>query len=128
MILDAAILISIDRGERAAQAFLNAAVRQDWFLATTEPVIAQVWRQGSRQARRAAFLNTIDAAPLDDGREVGVLVAVSNSADAVDAHLVAVASRLQRPILTSDVGDFSQLCAPLGARAPKIMEWPQSVQ
>ena len=120
MILDAAILISIDRGEGAAQAFLNAAVRQDWLLTTTEPVIAQVWRQGSRQARLAVFLTTIDAVPLDDGRDVGVLLAASNSADPVDAHLVAVASRLQRPILTSDIGDFSQLCAPLGASAPKL--------
>lgn len=127
MILDAGILISIDRGDRSAKVFVNAAVGQEWPLVTTEPVIAQVWRHGARQARLAAFLNSISTEPLRDGRAVGALLALSGTSDPVDAHLVAVAVRLRQPILTSDIGDITRLCNPLGDMAPKIMEWPREV-
>lgn len=62
MILDAGFLISVDRGEQAAHAFLTAASRSEQTLRTTQPVVAQVWRSGARQARLAALLNTIDPA------------------------------------------------------------------
>ena len=44
MIVDAGFLIAVDRGERAAHTFLAAAVRSRTALHTTEPVVAQVWR------------------------------------------------------------------------------------
>ncbi len=57
-------------------------------LHTTQPVVAQVWRGGSRQARLAASLKTISIHPLDDGRPIGQLLAQSKASDAVDAHVV----------------------------------------
>ena len=84
MILDAGFLISVDRSERSAHAFLEAAARTGTDLHTTHPVVAQVWRDGSRQARLAAFLKIVHVHPLDDGPSVGLLLARSRTADVVD--------------------------------------------
>ena len=127
MILDAGFLVSVDRNERSARSFLTAAIARGWRLVTTEPVIAQVWRQGRRQARLAAFLKSIESVALDDGREVGALLGVSGTADPVDAHIVIVAARLREPILTGDPDDIFRLCAALPQGKPEIMEWPTDV-
>ncbi len=55
MILDAGFLISVDRGEEPARVLLTALQRNRIALHTTDPVVAQVWRGGARQARLAAF-------------------------------------------------------------------------
>ena len=47
MILDAGFLISVDRGEDAAHAFLATALLSIP-LHITHPVVAEVWRDGSR--------------------------------------------------------------------------------
>ena len=124
MILDAGFLISVDRSERSAHAFLSAASGSDLALHTTQPVVAQVWRGGSRQARLAAFLKTIVIHPLDDGRSVGQLLAQTKTSDVVDAHVVITALRLGHDILTGDPGDLTTLSAVLGPAAPTIHSWP----
>lgn len=126
MILDAGFLISLDRSERAAHAFLIAASRSETTLHTTQPVVAQVWRGGSRQARLAAFLQTIAIHPLDDGRAVGQLLAQTGTSDVVDAHVVITAVRLGRDILTGDPNDLAALSAALGPAAPTVHSWPDT--
>lgn len=123
MILDAGFLVSVDRGEPGARAFLTAAVRRGTPLHTTEPVVAQVWRSGSRQARLARFLAGVSVHPLDDGRQVGAVLSRSGTADVVDAHLVTVAIRLAEPILTGDVRDLDLLVASLPDRRPQVLLW-----
>lgn len=124
MILDAGFLISVDRSERPAHVFLAAASRTETALHTTQPVIAQVWRNGSRQARLSAFLKTITIHPLDDGRPVGLLLAQTKTPDVVDAHLVITAVRLGDDILTGDPDDLTTLSAALGPASPTIHAWP----
>ena len=124
MILDAGFLISVDRSERAAHAFLSAAIRSEMALHTTQPVVAQVWRGGSRQARLAAFLKTIVIHPLDDGRSVGQLLAQTKTSDVVDAHVVITALRLGHGILTADPDDLTTLSAVLGPASPTVHSWP----
>ena len=124
MILDAGFLISVDRGERAAQEFLTAAHRTNTALHVTDPVVAQVWRNGSRQARLARFLASVDVHPFDDGPPVGELLARSRTSDVVDAHLVLVAARLGDSILTGDVEDLSVLVNALNGRGPTVHVWP----
>ena len=125
MILDAGFLVSVERGERAAQEFLAAALRRGTVLTVTHPVVAQVWRQPSRQARLAKLLRAVSLQPLDDGRTVGAILARSRTADVVDAHLVAVAVRLGEDILTGDVDDLTRIVGvvPIGSR-PRIVAWP----
>ena len=125
MILDAGFLISIDRSERSARTFLIAAERAGSSLHTTHPVVAQVWRDGSSQARLASFLKSVTVHAFDDARPVGRLLALANTSDVVDAHLAICALRLGHDILTSDPDDFSLLTAPLGPAAPTVHLWPQ---
>jgi hypothetical protein len=124
VILDAGFLVSVDRGERHAQVFLHAALQRRTPLRTTHPVVAQVWRNGPRQARLARFLATITIHELDNGRVVGAILARSGTADVVDAHLVAVAVECAEPILTGDIGDIETLVASLPADRPTIYRWP----
>ena len=124
MILDAGFLISIDRSERSAHAFLAAASRSETALHTTHPVVAQVWRNGSHQARLAAFLKTITIHSLDDGRSVGKLLAQTETSDVVDAHVVITAVRLGQDILTGDPDDLTTLSAVLGPASPTVHAWP----
>jgi hypothetical protein len=124
LILDAGFLISVDRGERAAQEFLTAALVHETPLTTTHPVIAEVWRDGARQARLARFLQSVVAVVFDDGPEVGHLLARSGTSDVVDAHLVVVAVRRSEPILTGDMHDMTSLTASLTDRRPTLLSWP----
>lgn len=114
MILDAGLLIAVDRGERAAQSFLPATWEEGAVLHTTAPVVAQVWRDGSRQTRLAKFLGTVEVHDftLTDALVVGDLLSRSQTSDVVDAHLVALALRLPDNILTADAPDFSALHVP----------------
>lgn len=124
MILDAGFLVSVDRGERSAQEFLTAALIHDTPLTTTHPVVAQVWRNGARQARLAKFLQSVVVVPFDNGPEVGNLLARSGTSDVVDAHLVVEAIRRSEPLLTGDVHDLETLAAALPDRRPTVMHWP----
>lgn len=124
MILDAGFLVSVDRDERSAHTFLAAARRAGTRLHSTEPVVAQVWRQGARQARLARFLRTLRLHPLDDGRAVGQLLARTGTTDVVDAHLVVCAVRLGSGVVTGDPDDLSMLADAMGSAAPAVHAWP----
>ncbi len=124
MILDVGFLISIDRGEDSARSLLTALARAKAPLHTTHPVVAQVWRGGSTQARLAAFLKSVTVHPLDDGLALGKLLARSETRDVVDAHLVMVAARLDDSILTGDPDDLGRIAEAMGAAAPTVHPWP----
>ena len=124
MILDAGFLISIDRGDQSARLLLAALSRSRTSLHTTHPVVAQVWRDGARQARLAAFLNAVTIHPLDDGRALGQLLALTRTSDVVDAHLVLLAVRLHDAILTGDADDLTRVADAFGAARPTIRLWP----
>lgn len=119
------MLVSVDRGERAAQSLLAAALDEGALLHTSAPVVAQVWRDGSRQARLARFLNTVEVHDLTlvDARVIGGMLKRSGTSDIVDAHLVALAVRLRDSILTADAADFRSLASCLGAAAPPVHPW-----
>lgn len=125
MILDAGPLVALDRGESAARSFLAASVRAGEVLHTTAPVLAQVWRDGSRQARLARIAQSMTVHPFaaDDYAAVGHLLRRSGTRDVVDAHLAVLAARVGHGILTSDAGDFIALAGHLGTAAPRIHHW-----
>ena len=125
MILDAGVLIAVDRGERAAQSFLTAAHEADEVLHTSAPVVAQVWRDGSRQARLAKLLGTLEVHDftLADARIVGGMLLRTGTSDVGDAHIVALAARLADSIVTADAADLLLLASHLGASAPRVHQW-----
>ena len=81
-------------------------------------------RNGARQARLAAFLKTVEVHPLDDGKAVGLLLALAATRDVVDAHLVILAVRLRVSILTGDDADLNLLADSLPKNRPTIQLWP----
>lgn len=124
MILDAGFLISVDRDEEQARTLITALQRRRASLHTTEPVVAQVWRNGARQARLAGFLKTVEVHSFDDGKAVGLLLARSGTSDVVDAQLVVLAVRLGDSILTGDEADLNTLADTVHKNRPVVHIWP----
>ena len=125
MILDAGVLVAIDRDEPDAKDFIDTAQLHSEPLRTTAPVVAQVWRDGSRQARLSRFLPSLDVQPFTAAQVslVGTLLRRSGASDVVDAHLLACAIRLDDTVITSDVDDFTRLTAHLGEAEPRARHW-----
>ena len=125
MILDAGVLVAIDRNEPAAKDFVNAALEDRAHLRTTAPVVAQVWRDGARQVRLVRFLRWVEVLAFrpEQAPLVGSLLRRSQASDVVDAHVLACALDLPDSIITADIGDFAQLSAHLGAGSPKLLHW-----
>ncbi len=115
LVLDAGGLIAIDRRNQRARGLLVVSQHQGIAVRTSSAVVAQVWRDGARQANLARLLGTLEIASLDPaaGRCVGELLAQTASADVVDAHLALLVER-DDTVLTSDPGDLADL---LRARA-----------
>jgi hypothetical protein len=123
MILDAGVLVSVDRHERSSTRLLAYANWGTYPIHTSEAVVAQVWRDGGRQARLAGFLHGVEIHPLDDGRGIGRLLRDAGTSDVVDAHVALLGLRLRDEIVTGDVDDLRRLTAPM-RRPPTIVPWP----
>jgi hypothetical protein len=123
LILDSGVLVSVDRDEERARVFLTAAKRAGESLHTSEAVVAQVWRDGARQARLASVLKGIEVHALDDGRAVGALLARSGGSDVVDAHVVFLGAALSQRVLTGDPDDLEIIATAMGGSQPHILTW-----
>jgi hypothetical protein len=110
LVLDAGAFIAHDRGDNLVRETLEAVLRRGGRVVSPSPVIAQVWRDGSRQARLASLLRSVDvlAPDLDEAKSAGLLCAKSNTSDVVDA-LVALCTADGAVVLTSDVEDINHL-------------------
>jgi hypothetical protein len=115
VILDAAALIAYERGSRSVQALLELAVRQAQPVRTTTAVVAQAWRDGSRQARLARLLHAVDEVALtpERARRIGRMLQAADTADVVDASVVELAVDGDE-VLTSDPGDLRRLAEAAG--------------
>lgn len=125
MILDAGVLIAIDRGTETGKTLLANVDRLAVSLHTTVAVAAQVWRNGSRQARFVRVLRAMTLHPFLSAEvaQVGEALRRSGTADVVDAHLYVVAERIGHDILTSDVDDFASLRIAAAPNAPRVLAW-----
>jgi hypothetical protein len=85
--------------------------------------VAQVWRDGARQARLASVLMGVEVHALDDGRAVGVLLAGSGGSDVVDAHVVFLGAALSQRVLTGDPDDLEFIATVMGRSQPDILSW-----
>ncbi len=107
LVLDAGALIAIDRDDRRTAALIELGRRAGASLVTAAPVVAQAWRGGTRQARLARLLPMVEVrgTGLSEARAAGELLAVSGTADVVDALLALVAVPGDQ-LLTSDIDDL----------------------
>lgn len=114
-VLDAGALVAHERRDRKVAALMETAARHRIEIILPSAVLAQVWRDGGRQAILSKALRNpgLTEAPLNhrDAKRVGELLRDSGTTDVVDAHVAVLAVRLQAPVITSDPGDISQLNA-----------------
>ncbi len=113
LVLDAGALIAVERGDRATAALIEAARRDGRSVIVPAGVVAQVWRDGSRQVRVARLLGagevSVDALTEAVARAAGTLCGVAGTTDIVDASVVIAARRYQATVISSDRPDLMRL-------------------
>ena len=121
LVLDAGALIALDRNDRSVWAMLRNAAVDSAEVSVPAGVIAQGWRDGSRQALLARALSHCDEVPLDGplARATGLLCGQAGTADIVDASVALIAAARSRggpvALVTSDPTDLGHLLQTLGA-------------
>ena len=119
LVLDAGALVAVDRNDRAMIARLRVAQQHGMDLRSNAMVVAQVWRdRQGRQVQLANLLHAVDVRAVDQraGREAGVLLAATGSADPIDATVALLAQAGDR-VLTSDPADLTVLLQAADRRA-----------
>lgn len=110
--LDAGALIAIERDSKGARELILRALEGGSRVDVTAGALAQAWRGGSRQARLATFLKSVDVKviPLEeqDARAIGVMCARRGATDVVDAHVAWHALSEGLAVLTSDPEDIAK--------------------
>jgi PIN domain nuclease of toxin-antitoxin system len=112
-VLDAGALIACERRDPTVTALMEIASQKQVEMVLPSGVLAQVWRDGSRQAVLSKALRNpgILEAPFhhDDAKRVGELLRLTGTTDVIDAHVAVLAKRMRAPVITSDPGDISKL-------------------
>jgi predicted nucleic acid-binding protein len=115
--LDTGALIAFERGNRHVVGLLARSRELRLGVAVPAGVVAQVWRDGRRQARLAHLLGSehVEVELLDDkrARAAGQLCGVARTADIVDASVVLCARSRDHALVTSDPKDLRRLDASL---------------
>jgi hypothetical protein len=109
-ILDAGAFVAIERRDLRVGEMLRVLQQHHIKLRTSAAVIAQVWRDGARQARLARALAGVEVRALapDYDKRTGELLAAARMEDVVDAHLALLVEEGDR-VLTSDPEDIGIL-------------------
>jgi len=119
--LDVGALIAFEKNDRTLVTLLMRALERGYSLAVPAGVVAQVWRDGRRQARLARLLasSEVEVEPLDDqsARAAGQLCGVTRTTDVIDASVVLCARKRSHKIVTSDAADIRKL----GPRLPLVL-------
>jgi len=121
VILDAGAFVAIERRDRRIEAMLRVLHEQRVPLWTSAGVVAQVWRDGRKQAQLARILPGVGVralAPGDDTR-VGELLAITRTDDVIDGHVALLADDTDR-IVTSDPDDLTRLIEARGVDAEVV--------
>lgn len=110
VVLDAGALIAIDRRDRAVGAMLRIAQQQHVAVRSSGGAVAQVWRDGARQANLARVLSGVDVAALDlaAAKRIGPLLGATETSDAIDGHVAQLATAGGH-LVTSDAEDMRRL-------------------
>src|SRR5690606_30267866 len=110
VVLDAGAFVAVEKRDRRIGAMLRVLQRQRVPLWTSSAVVAQIWRDGRKQALVALVLDGVGVralAPGDD-RRTGELLARARTSDVIDAHIALVADDGDQ-VITSDPDDLERL-------------------
>lgn len=110
VVLDAGALVAIDKRDRRVGAMLQLLETQGVPLHTSVAAVAQVWRDGRKQALLARVLAGVKLVGLGPGDEksIGELLAKAGTSDVVDGHVALLVANGDR-LLTSDATDLERL-------------------
>ena len=112
-VLDTGALIGFERNDRRVVAIVARALEHHDPLLVPAGVVAQTWRDGSRQTRLARLLGSplCEVIVLDDrqARASGQLCGVADSTDIVDASVAIAARDRGARVITSDPDDLRRL-------------------
>lgn len=123
LILDTGALIALEDNNRKVWEMIKIAVDEDAFVGVPAGVLAQVYRDGARQANLMRALKSCEDLVLDGvtARVVGSLCAEAQVSDVVDGSVAVEAAKLARShdtvILTSDPGDIEVLLGCISTEA-----------
>ena len=115
LVLDTGALIALDRNDRTVWAMLRNAADDSAQVSVPAGVVAQAWRDGSRQALLSRALTHCDEVPLEGSlaRATGLLCGRAGTADIVDASVALVAAARSQTgptaLVTSDPTDLRHL-------------------
>ena len=111
--LDSGALIAFERADRRCVVLLLEATKAGRTIVVPAGVLAQVWRDGARQARLARFFSIpeVTVVALDDelARAAGQRCGVSGTSDVIDASAALVGRRHGGVVVTSDPDDLHRL-------------------
>lgn len=118
VVLDAGALVAIDKRNRHVGAMLEVLQARGVPVHTSVVAVAQVWRDGRKQAllaRVLAGVKVVGVSPGDE-RAIGELLAKAGTRDVVDAHVALLVENGDR-LLTSDGVDLERLLTAKGTTA-----------
>jgi hypothetical protein len=118
VVLDAGPLIAAERQDREVLGLLLEAKRKRAPLRTSAAVVAQVWRDGARQAALARLLDGVEVIGFDEdtAHHVGSLLGAAGHSDVVDGHVAFITGH-NDVVLTSDAVDIRRLLVARGVAA-----------
>lgn len=110
-VYDSGALIAAERGDFRMRRVHENALIKGAPLIVPSPVLAQVWRDGRRQARLHHYLAGAREVPFtpEQARWAGELLAQTGASDIVDACVVVEALERKAAIVTSDPDDIKAL-------------------
>ena len=113
VVLDTGALIGFERNDRRIVAIIVRALEHHDPVLVPAGVVAQTWRDGSRQTRLARLLGSplCQVLVLDDhrARAAGQLCGVAATTDVVDASVAVAARDHGARVITSDPDDLRRL-------------------
>ena len=113
LILDAGALIAFERGDPRMRALVQRVRDRGANMAIPAAVLAQVWRDGSRQVRLAALLSarSVQVVPLTEGiaKAAGQLCGLRGTSDVIDACVALAAREAGAVVVPSDSDDLRRL-------------------
>lgn len=118
VVLDTGALLAVEKGRSALMRDLQRlALRGRVQLIVSSGVVAQAWRDPSRQVRMVRLLRSdaVTEVALDSAaaRRIGLRLASLGGSDVVDGHVAQLADRLDAAsVVTSDPDDLGMLGLP----------------
>lgn len=115
---DTGALVAAERNDRRMWALHAGFLAEEIVPTVPAPVLAEVWRGGSREASLSRLLAMCAVEPLSEAqaRDVGVLAGKAKHDDVVDVTVAEGALRRQDAVVSANEAHIRRVAAAAGAR------------